>query len=66
MGDVVNLNKFRKSRMKKSDKETARENIIKHGMSKTEKNRQKKIKSRKLNLLDQKKLNDNNSDDEKS
>ena len=36
MGDVVSLNKFRKTKAKADDKKQARENRIRHGQTKAE------------------------------
>lgn len=70
MGDVVNLNKFRKKRNRKEAEATARNNRVSHGRSGAQKKRDLEQQEKRDALLDQKRLsgedtdeNDNLSDD---
>ncbi|RZJ42946.1 MAG: DUF4169 family protein [Brevundimonas sp.] len=58
MGEVVNLNRFRKDRAKVDAKDTAAANRVTHGRSKAEKTRTAKERARAEKLLDGSKLED--------
>ena len=62
MGDVVNLNQFRKSRKKEARKKSARENILTHGQTGLEKKLQKNRRAQEDTLFEQKKLDDDAPD----
>ncbi|MFC4271151.1 DUF4169 family protein [Sneathiella chungangensis] len=56
MGDVVNLNKFRKKRDRKKAEDAARGNRVRYGRTSEQKNLDKDQKQRDDIALDQKKL----------
>ena len=58
MGEVVNLNRFRKDRAKVEAKDAATVNRVTHGRSKAEKTRTAKERARAEKLLDGSKLED--------
>ncbi|RZJ28212.1 MAG: DUF4169 family protein [Brevundimonas sp.] len=58
MGEVVNLNRFRKDRAKAGDKATAAANRAAHGRSKSDRTKADKERSRAEQLLDGSKLED--------
>ena len=58
MGDVVNLNRFRKLRDRAQREKEAEENRIRFGRTKAEKNRDHRIQERDALDLDGKKLDD--------
>lgn len=62
MGDVVNLNKFRKSKTKDKKENRATENRQKFGQPKAEKIMADTQKENAKNELDGKKLDDNTSE----
>lgn len=66
MGDVVNLNQFRKSRNKQARKKEARQNVIAHGLTGVEKNRQKQQQIKNDALFNQKKIDKSPSDENDS
>jgi hypothetical protein len=63
MGDVVNLNKFRKAKSKDKKEKKAGENRRKFGLTKAEKTAEQKIRTQTLSDLDGKKLDETPSDD---
>lgn len=58
MGDVVNLNRFRKTRERAERAKEAEANRIRFGRTKVEKVRDKKETERKTQTLDGKKLDE--------
>ncbi len=52
MGDVVNLNKFRKTRAKAEAEERAQTNRVRYGLTKGEKTRQKAEADKRETALD--------------
>ncbi len=62
MGDVVNLNKFRKAKSKDHKEKQAGENRVKFGRTKAEKTAKKNIDAQARNDLDGKKLDEPPSD----
>jgi hypothetical protein len=56
MGDVINLNRFRKARARAEDAKQAEENRSRFGRSKEQKRRQEREDERKAKDLDGKKL----------
>ena len=56
MGDLVNLNRYRKSKLRKADDRRAAINREKFGRSKAESERDNKLRSRTAKGLDDKKL----------
>ncbi len=55
MGDVVNLNKYRKERGRESEKRVAQENRVRFGRSGAEKAQDRRLGERIQNILDGKK-----------
>ena len=53
MGDVVNLNKFRKQRARTEAERTAEQNRLKHGRTKAERERDRDGQVRLIRRLDQ-------------
>ena len=58
MGEVVNLNRFRKDRAKVEAKDAAAANRVTHGRNKAEKTKTAKERARAEKLLDGSKLED--------
>jgi hypothetical protein len=58
MGDVVNLNRFRKDKARKDRASAAERNRILHGLTKDEKKRERAEAERKARDLEGKKLDD--------
>lgn len=58
MGDVVNLNRVRKTKKRDDDSRKAEENRIRHGRSKAEKARDQAEVERLAKLLDGKKADE--------
>ena len=56
MGDVVNLNQFRKKRNRKEAEDTARNNRVSYGRTAAQKKRDLEQKQNRDAILDQKKL----------
>ncbi len=67
MGDVINLNRFRKNRQKTDDERRAAENRVRHGRTKTERQRDRNEKAKAESELDVKRNDEDklgNSDEE--
>ena len=58
MADVVNLNRFRKTRQKEEREKTAEENRVRFGRTKAEKLRDRQEAERRKAALDGKKVED--------
>lgn len=58
MGDIVNLNRFRKDRAKADAKATAQANRAAHGRTKAQKSQVEAERARAARLLDGSKLED--------
>jgi len=58
MGEIVNLNRFRKQRDRLRKAQEAEENRAKHGLTKAEKVRQKTIRAKEDARLDAHRLKD--------
>ncbi len=58
MADVVNLNRFRKTRRKEEREKTAEENRVRFGRTKAEKLRDRQEAERRKAALDGKKVED--------
>lgn len=56
MGDVVNLNRFRKTRKRAQDKARASENRVRHGRTRSEKRRDADADERRGRLLEESRL----------
>lgn len=65
MGDVVNLNKFRKKREKQEAQDLARENRTRFGRSKTKRKSDDAARRKNIAELDQKKLQPSSRPDDK-
>lgn len=66
MGDVVNLNQFRKKQERKAAKDKARQNRHVHGRSKTERKTDKIQQQKDANELQNKKLKKKSNPDDSS
>jgi hypothetical protein len=58
MGDVINLNKFRKQKERADKAKTAEQNRLKHGESKVERARREKQKALEAKKLEGHKLDE--------
>ncbi|WP_334129532.1 DUF4169 family protein [Sneathiella sp.] len=64
MGDVVNLNQFRKKRNRKEAEDKARDNRVKYGRTGFQKKLERLENQRKLTDLERKKLTREDHDDD--
>ncbi|HEY9163569.1 MAG TPA: DUF4169 family protein [Magnetovibrio sp.] len=62
MAEIVSLNQFRKAKTLKEAAKTARENRIKFGRTKADKNKNKALREQRKRELDGKEITDSSED----
>lgn len=62
MAEIVSLNQFRKAKTLKEATETARENRVKFGRTKADKNKDEALREQRKRELDGKEISENSDD----